>query len=114
MPEAPDSPATACCPACRAEVAPALLSCPRCRRLVHAEALKRLAEEAEEAERAGELSTALVAWRSALERLPAKSRQHEVIAGRIAALGRRVDEEGVGRPPAPPADESGASRHGRR
>jgi Zn-dependent protease len=107
MPEAPDSPATACCPACGAEVAPALLSCPRCRRLVHAEALKRLAEEAEEAERAGELSTALVAWRSALELLPSQSRQHGVIAGRITALGRRVDEEAGGRPPSPPADESG-------
>ena len=42
------------CEACGTEIAPGLLTCPNCHRLVHAEQLKQIAEEAE---RAGEAST---------------------------------------------------------
>ena len=78
------------CVACGTEVAPSLLSCPLCRALVHAEELKSLAREAEaaEAERPAE---ALALWRQALGLLPPGSKQLQVIAGRIEALGPRVE-----------------------
>lgn len=79
------------CPACGAEVAPGLLACPNCRRLVHADRLKQLADVAGRAEAAGDPIGALVAWRGALELLPPRVRQREVIEGRIAALGRQVE-----------------------
>jgi Zn-dependent protease len=70
-------------------MAPTLLSCPGCGRLVHAEELKSLANEAEQAERAQDFPTALAAWRRALELLPADSRQRTVILARIDELGRK-------------------------
>jgi Zn-dependent protease len=79
------------CPACGAEVAPRLLACPSCRRLVHADRLKELAASAESAEKAGDLTGALVSWREALTLLPPQTRQYTVIADRIADLGRAVD-----------------------
>jgi hypothetical protein len=79
------------CPSCDTELAPSLLTCPNCLRLVHADRLKELAAQAEGAERADDLTSALVAWRSAVELLPANSRQHAVISTKIAALGREVD-----------------------
>src|SRR5437868_3112651 len=87
----PTMPEALVCPGCATEIAPGLLSCPRCQRLVHAERLKELAAEAETAERRGEPSAALAAWRGALELLPAGSRQHDAIAAKIGELGRRVD-----------------------
>ena len=79
------------CPSCGGEVAPNLLSCPSCHRLVHAERLKELAGSAEAAERAGEPSSALASWREAITLLPPASRQHAVIADRIARLSRQVE-----------------------
>lgn len=85
------------CPDCGADIPPGFLSCPGCRRLVHAEELKSLAAEAEAAERAGDLSRALAAWRNALDRLPRDSRQFETLFDRVNTLSRRVDAP----PPAP-------------
>jgi Zn-dependent protease/predicted RNA-binding Zn-ribbon protein involved in translation (DUF1610 family) len=79
------------CDSCGTELAPSMLACPHCGRLIHTQELKRLAAEAEEAERAGALSAALGAWRSALELLPPASRQHDVINNRITTLGKQVD-----------------------
>lgn len=70
-------------------MAAALLSCPSCGWLRFSQGLKRLAAEAEEHERAGRFSEALVAWRSALDLLPLKSGQYAVIEARIAELGRQ-------------------------
>lgn len=84
------SAATAACPACGTELAPALLACPACHRLVHAEALKELAAAAERAQGSGDAAVALAAWRQALALLPPGSRQHEAIAGRVAALEPQV------------------------
>jgi Zn-dependent protease len=95
------------CPACGSEVAPNLLSCPSCHRLVHADRLKGLAGTAEAAERAGELSAALASWREALTLLPQESRQHAVIADRIARLGRQVEAGGAQMAPAP-SSQAGA------
>ncbi|HVE38365.1 MAG TPA: site-2 protease family protein [Planctomycetota bacterium] len=82
------------CPDCGAEQAPDLLSCPSCGRLVHAATLKKLAADAEAAEKAGELSAALIAWRDALELLPPNTRQHAGILERIRGLSARVEEGG--------------------
>jgi len=79
------------CAGCGTEVAPAFLTCPRCHRLVHAEALKRLAGEAERAEAATDLAAAREAWRRALERLPPDSRQAEAVLERVAALNRKLE-----------------------
>ncbi len=96
------------CPSCGIEVAPGLLTCPGCHRLAHSERLKGLAAEAERATAAGDPRAALVAWREALELLPAGSRQAEVIAGRVADLGRLVDEA----PAPPPAGPASAGPAG--
>ena len=69
-----------------------MLACPVCRRLVHTDELKRLAAEAERATAAGELISALEAWRAAVDLLPADSKQHDVITTRIAELSQRVDQ----------------------
>lgn len=100
----PDARAAAACPGCGAGIAPGLLACPGCHRLVHAEELKRLAEEAERAAGAGELTAALETWRKALDLLPPGSHQHQVVTGKIAALSREADQ-----PIAPPA-RSGEGR----
>jgi Zn-dependent protease len=83
------------CPECGALAAPDLLSCDSCGRLVHSATLKKLAADAEAAEKAGDLSTALTAWRDTLELLPPNTRQHAVILQRIQALSGRVDEGGA-------------------
>jgi Zn-dependent protease len=102
MPE----PEALACESCGTEIAPGLLNCPACHRLVHSDRLKRLAGEADEATAAGDHRAALVAWREALELLPAGSRQYEVIAGRVAELGRKVDEQPL------PASASGSESDG--
>ncbi|HTU25713.1 MAG TPA: site-2 protease family protein [Pirellulales bacterium] len=88
------------CDRCGTEMSPAVLACPACGRLVHAAELHRLADEAGEAEQRGDVSAAFVAWRRALELLPPETRQHQLIAGRIDELGRRL--------PNPPSAPSGS------
>ena len=70
-------------------MAAALLACPSCGWLRFSNGLKQLAAEAEEHERAGRFSEALVAWRSALDLLPPTSGQYATAAARIAELGRQ-------------------------
>jgi Zn-dependent protease len=77
---------TAACAGCKTELAPALLVCPQCARLVHAERLQRLADEAEAQAAQHKLGEALASWREALGLLPAESRQHAAVLARIRAL----------------------------
>jgi Zn-dependent protease len=70
--------------------------------LVHADALTRLAAEADRAVAAGDAGTALANWREALDLLPADSRQHRAVADRVAALSRDVDAAGGAAKPHPP------------
>src|SRR5438094_5229602 len=79
------------CPQCGTQIAPALLACPSCQSLVHSDALKRLAAEAERTAQAGDLSAALAAWREALALLPPDSSQHTVVSARILELSRALD-----------------------
>jgi Zn-dependent protease len=103
------------CPSCGGEVAPNLLSCPSCHRLVYSERLKELAGAAEAAERAGDVTTALGAWREAIALLPPATRQHAVLADRIDALSRQIEAgpgprvaAAVPRPAAPASSERGS------
>jgi Zn-dependent protease len=93
------------CGQCATEMSPALLCCPGCGRLVHADELKALANQAEQAERKQDFSGALAAWRQALELLPAGTRQQQVIAARIEELGRKAPSA-----LAPPSASQGKSR----
>src|SRR5262249_59047442 len=63
------------CPACGTRLGPSFLACPTCNRLVHAERLKQLGREAEDATARGALPEALAAWRTARALLPAGPRQ---------------------------------------
>ena len=76
-------------------MAAALLSCPSCGWLRFSSSLKQLAAEAEEHERAGRFTDALVAWRSALDLLPPDSGQYTTISDRIAELGRKGPTAGT-------------------
>jgi Zn-dependent protease len=83
------------------------LSCPLCHALVHAEELKRLAGEAEAAEREERPVEALTAWRQALGLLPPDSRQAAVVAGRVEVLSRRIEKD----PASAAAADPEAGRH---
>ncbi len=86
---APTAPSA--CPGCGTELAASFVVCPSCRRLVHAEALNAIAEEAERAEKAGDRRAARESWRRALELVPRESRQAAQIAGRITELTRQLE-----------------------
>ncbi|MBV8200299.1 MAG: site-2 protease family protein, partial [Acidobacteria bacterium] len=89
---------------CGTEVAPALLACPSCRRLIHADVLKRVAADADEALRRGEPLEEVAIWRRALTMLPPGSRQAQQVAARIAAL-----EASIGPDPAAGAGAAAGS-----
>lgn len=85
------------CPGCSTELAPGLLSCPSCARLVHAGRLTELATAAGAAERAGDWTAALTAWREAVLLLPPGTRQRAATDEKIADLSSRI---GTGPQPA--------------
>ena len=62
---------------------------------MHSQTLKRLAAEATTAHAAGDLPTALAAWRQALDLLPSGTRQREVVLGTIEGLSRELDHAGT-------------------
>ena len=78
------------CPACGTDVAAALLVCPGCHRRVHGDIVKEYAARAESALAEGNHEAALTAWRSALDLLPAGSRQHAWVTDKITALSQRA------------------------
>jgi Zn-dependent protease len=83
------------CDACGADVAAGLLACPGCSRLVHGAELTRLAEAAGVAEKAGDLTAALTAWRRASELLPPQTTQLATIEARMKALSGALDGRGA-------------------
>jgi Zn-dependent protease len=80
------------CARCSTELAPGALSCPSCGALVHAEALKAIAAEAETAKTNGDLLAQSAAWQRALDLLPFGSQQHTVITERLAAITRDLSK----------------------
>lgn len=83
------------CSECGTEVAPGLLSCPSCARLVHSEKLRDLARKAEDAQRSGQWTDALTAWREALMYLPEGTRQRDAAQAKIRDLSAHVDAGGA-------------------
>ena len=79
------------CNECGAQIGPGFLACPGCSRLVHSEELKSLAASAATAEKAGELTAALTAWRRALELLPRGTKQHAQVQSKLQQLSAAVD-----------------------
>lgn len=99
------------CPQCGTEIAPGLLACPACQRLVHADELQRLADEAERSVQAGDVRTALQTWRRALELLPPDSRQFTAVSQKLGALSLRADA-GPATAPAHPRQPAWVRRAG--
>jgi len=77
--------------ACGTQLPAQLLSCPSCGRLTHAERLRELVTEAGRARERGDLRSESAGLRSALELLPADSRQHAVIRTRVGELSEMID-----------------------
>mgnify|MGYP001558760213 CR=1 FL=1 len=98
MPDGPTPVPVGVCVDCGTEVAPTLLACPMCGRLAHAETLKALSAEADRSAAGGDPSSALAAWRQALDLLPPDSRQHAAVRQKIEELGRQVERAPVPRP----------------
>src|SRR5579859_4508417 len=74
-----------------------------------AERLKELAHEAEAAESAGDLTSALAAWDEALELVPPGTHEYEMISARVADLAQQVEEL---EPPHPTAKAPESDAHG--
>lgn len=70
---------------------PQFLVCPGCHRLLHADRLKQLIWEAQQAEQENRFSDALVFLRQALDLLPPRTKQYEALREKITELGQRVD-----------------------
>jgi Zn-dependent protease len=77
------------CASCGARFPQGALVCPSCQKLVHTEALHRLAQEAQTAASARDVPGELNAWRRALELLPPASRQHAAILEKVQLLAAR-------------------------
>ncbi len=86
-----EAPPPTVCPNCNTALAPGLLSCPGCQRLLHADTLKQVAADAQEAEAQGRQVEALGLWRSALELLPVKSRQYASVSDKVSTLSENID-----------------------
>jgi Zn-dependent protease len=107
-----ENPAFEC--ACGSQLPAHLLICPGCGRLPHAERLNELVSDANRARDRGDLRSQASALRSALELLPADSRQHEVIRSRVVELSEMIDA-GLAPKQAMPAENAAPdAEHSRR
>lgn len=93
-PLAPLTPAVgAACSRCATELSPAALACPACHALVHTDALKAAAADAERLTGEGALVGARASWMKALELLPVDAPQRAHIDDAMAELTRRIERE---------------------
>jgi Zn-dependent protease len=67
-----------------------MLACPSCGKLVHTAELTALARQGEEAQRAGDVTASLTAWRKALELLPQRSAQYDKVHSKVRELSALV------------------------
>jgi Zn-dependent protease len=74
------------CAKCGTHIGAGMLACPSCAALVHTNRLQRLAQEAGDAELAGDAPTAIALWTNALTLLPAGAGQRVQIEQTIARL----------------------------
>jgi Zn-dependent protease len=88
----------ALCGGCGADLPPHALACPNCQRLVHGDELQQISVAAREAASRNDHSEELRLWRSALDLLPAQSRQHATIQNRVLELSSIVDASSPPKP----------------
>ena len=67
------------------------LACSACHRLVHAERLRSIQEQAASAEQRGDVTAELRLWREAAGLTPLGTRQHEIVSAKIRMLSEQVD-----------------------
>jgi len=80
------------CRSCGTGLPNSALACPSCGSLVHSAQLATLAADGEKAERAGDNTAALRAWREALSLLPSSSAQHAKVLSKVQALSALVPQ----------------------
>jgi Zn-dependent protease len=80
-----------------------MLACPRCGWLLHGAELTRLATDAEAAETRADHETARRLWGEVLDRLPAGSRQHQVVSARLQGAMATAGASGAASPPSTPS-----------
>ncbi len=88
------------CKSCGSELPLSLLACPGCGALVHAEALRGLAADAERIEQQHDVPGALAAWRRVLELLPVGSGQYQRVFKRVQELSAQLPAGLTATPPA--------------
>ena len=91
---------TFACAQCSTELPPDARACPACGALIHADTLKRLAAQADDATRHGDLIAARTHWQQALALLPPQAEQYVVVQRRVAELTRQIGSTGVTAPEA--------------
>lgn len=89
------------CASCGTGLAPAALVCPACQALVHAQTLRTVAAQAEALAREERWDAARAKWERALSLLPADSRQHAIVAERVAEMTRRASPPAEATPAQP-------------
>ena len=87
------SPEGIICIGCGNRMASSMLSCPACHRLVYADHLKKISQDAQEKEAANDIMGALSDWREALTLLPLDSKQYATIHSRIEEFSHRIDSD---------------------
>jgi Zn-dependent protease len=103
------------CAACGTELPTSFLACPSCGRLVHADALKTLAADAESATRDRDTRAALAKWREALALLPPGTVQRARVEETVKTLSAALDAGGAGASSGTaPTDAAGAPGHKKR
>lgn len=78
------------CPQCSRWLPEGTLACPECETLVYSEHLRELALTATGEESAGEWLEARATWRSALDWVPAGTKQAEAVQQRVALIDQRL------------------------
>jgi Zn-dependent protease len=79
------------CSGCRQHMAASMLSCPSCHKLVYADRLKQISENAGKRESAGDIAGALSEWREALALLPESTKQYTAIFTKVENFSRQID-----------------------
>jgi Zn-dependent protease len=85
----------AACPECNGALNSSALSCARCGWLRHSAELEQLAQQAQTAAQAGDLTGARDFWRKAAQLLPENTVQYRSVQARIDDLSRQIDAAGA-------------------
>src|SRR6266851_3659307 len=86
MPEQTENQPPQFCEACGVSLQLDALSCPACHQLVYAQQLGQMAEQAKQAEAAGDIAALRDIWQKMFRLLPVESVQAKTLAQKLAAL----------------------------